>query len=100
MLPHMLARDKGRIVVIGSMSCKLPSPGQAVYAAAKFALFGFFSTLATEIADTCVRACTCVCVRACARARVCVSVCASVCARARARAGLGGDQAVHAREHR
>lgn len=51
-LPHMLARDKGRIVVIGSMSSKLPSPGQAVYAAAKMALYGYFSTVATELADT------------------------------------------------
>ncbi|PNW86961.1 hypothetical protein CHLRE_02g103100v5 [Chlamydomonas reinhardtii] len=51
-LPHMLRRDHGRIVVVGSMSSKLPSPGQAVYAAAKMALYGYFSTLATEVSDT------------------------------------------------
>lgn len=28
MLPHMLRRNRGRLVVVGSMSCKLPSPGQ------------------------------------------------------------------------
>ncbi len=27
-LPYMLRRDRGRIVVVGSMSSKLPSPGQ------------------------------------------------------------------------
>ncbi|EFJ41781.1 hypothetical protein VOLCADRAFT_83968 [Volvox carteri f. nagariensis] len=52
MLPHMLRRNRGRIVVVGSMSSKLPSPGQAVYAAAKMALYGYFSSLATELADT------------------------------------------------
>ena len=30
-LPRMLARNKGRLVVVGSMSSKLPSSGQAVY---------------------------------------------------------------------
>ncbi|KXZ46596.1 hypothetical protein GPECTOR_42g807 [Gonium pectorale] len=58
-LPHMLGRDRGRIVVVGSMSSKLPSPGQAVYAAAKMALYGYFSTLATEVADTGVRVTIC-----------------------------------------
>ncbi|GLC37615.1 hypothetical protein PLESTB_001667600 [Pleodorina starrii] len=51
-LPYMLQRNRGRIVVVGSMSSKLPSPGQAVYAAAKMALYGYFSTLATELSDT------------------------------------------------
>ncbi len=27
-LPHLLRRDRGRLVVVGSMSSKLPSPGQ------------------------------------------------------------------------
>ncbi|KAG2484642.1 hypothetical protein HYH03_016595 [Edaphochlamys debaryana] len=58
-LPLMLARDKGRLVVIGSMSSKLPSPGQAVYCAAKMALYGYFSTLATELADTNVHVTIC-----------------------------------------
>lgn len=30
-LPLMLARNKGRIVVVASMAGKVPSPGQAVY---------------------------------------------------------------------
>ncbi|GFR45808.1 hypothetical protein Agub_g7264 [Astrephomene gubernaculifera] len=51
-LPYMLQRNRGRLVVVGSMSSKLPSPGQAVYAAAKMALYGYFSSLATELADT------------------------------------------------
>ena len=40
LLPHMLARGKGRIVVVSSMAGKVPSPGQAVYSAAKTALQG------------------------------------------------------------
>lgn len=52
----MLRRDRGRLVVVGSMSSKLPSPGQAVYCAAKMALYGYFTTLATEISDTWVHA--------------------------------------------
>ncbi|GIL61662.1 hypothetical protein Vafri_16082, partial [Volvox africanus] len=51
-LPHLLRRNRGRVVVVGSMSSKLPSSGQAVYAAAKMALYGYFSSLATELADT------------------------------------------------
>lgn len=44
-------RRKGRIVVIASMAAKIPSPGQAVYSAAKMALWGYFGSLATEVAD-------------------------------------------------
>lgn len=50
-LPHMLERGKGRLVVIASMAAKVPTPGQAVYSATKFALLGYFASLATEICD-------------------------------------------------
>jgi NADP-dependent 3-hydroxy acid dehydrogenase YdfG len=30
-LPYMLARRKGRIVVVASMAAKVPSPGQTIY---------------------------------------------------------------------
>ncbi|KAG1664699.1 hypothetical protein FOA52_006674 [Chlamydomonas sp. UWO 241] len=50
-LPHMLRRRHGRFVVIASMAAKVPSPGQAVYTACKMALYGYFSSLATEVVD-------------------------------------------------
>ena len=51
LLPHMLARRRGRFVVIASMASKVPSPGQSLYAATKQGLFGFFASVATEVAD-------------------------------------------------
>lgn len=51
LLPHMLARGKGRIVVVGSMAGKVPSPGQAVYSAAKTALQGYFKSLQAEVCN-------------------------------------------------
>eukprot|EP00199_Chlamydomonas_sp_CCMP681_P002667 CAMPEP_0119109782 /NCGR_PEP_ID=MMETSP1180-20130426/23323_1 /TAXON_ID=3052 ORGANISM="Chlamydomonas cf sp, Strain CCMP681" /NCGR_SAMPLE_ID=MMETSP1180 /ASSEMBLY_ACC=CAM_ASM_000741 /LENGTH=342 /DNA_ID=CAMNT_0007095743 /DNA_START=116 /DNA_END=1144 /DNA_ORIENTATION=+ len=51
-LPRLLARGKGRVVVVASMAGRVPSPGQAVYSAAKFGLYGYFASLATEIADS------------------------------------------------
>lgn len=33
------------------MAAKVPSPGQAVYSAAKMAVWGYFTSLATELAD-------------------------------------------------
>jgi dehydrogenase/reductase SDR family protein 7 len=50
-LPAMLARRRGRIVVVSSMAGHIPSPGQAIYSACKFALNGYFSTLLTEVHD-------------------------------------------------
>lgn len=44
-------RGKGRLVVVSSMAAKVPSPGQAVYSAAKMAVWGYFASLATELAD-------------------------------------------------
>lgn len=43
---------KGRLVVIASLAAKVPSPGQAVYSGAKMAVWGYFASLAAEIADT------------------------------------------------
>ncbi|KIY95436.1 hypothetical protein MNEG_12525 [Monoraphidium neglectum] len=50
-LPQMLARRRGRVVVVASMAARVPTPGQAVYSAAKAAQWGYFSSLATEVAD-------------------------------------------------
>lgn len=48
---HGDRRGKGRLVVVSSMAAKVPSPGQAVYSAAKMAVWGYFASLATELAD-------------------------------------------------
>lgn len=50
-LCHVHCRRKGRLVVVSSMAAKVPSPGQAVYSAAKMAVWGYFTSLATELAD-------------------------------------------------
>ena len=50
-LPYLLKRGKGRLVVIASMAAKVPTPGQAVYSATKFAVLGYFASLATEVCD-------------------------------------------------
>ncbi|KAG2273195.1 hypothetical protein Bca52824_067750, partial [Brassica carinata] len=46
--PHMLKRGGGHFVVISSAAGKIPSPGQAIYAASKHALHGYFHTLRSE----------------------------------------------------
>ncbi len=51
MLPKMVARRKGRLVLVASMAAKVPTPGQAVYSATKMAALGYFASVATEVAD-------------------------------------------------
>jgi dehydrogenase/reductase SDR family member 7 len=46
----MLRRGRGRLVPIASMAGRVPSPGQAEYAASKHALIGYFATVAAETA--------------------------------------------------
>lgn len=58
-LPLMLQRGSGRHVVVASMSAVVPSPGQAVYAAAKSGLRAYFSSITSELADTSVGATVC-----------------------------------------
>jgi dehydrogenase/reductase SDR family protein 7 len=58
-LPLMLQRSSGRHVVVASMSAIVPSPGQAVYAAAKSGLRAYFSSVTSELADTGVGATVC-----------------------------------------
>ncbi len=49
-LPHMLARSAGHIVLVSSLDGKLALPGDGPYVAAKFALNGFGATLRQELA--------------------------------------------------
>lgn len=58
-LPSMLRRGSGRHVVVASMSAVVPSPGQAVYAAAKSGLRAYFQSLNSELADSGVGATVC-----------------------------------------
>lgn len=48
-LPAMLARKTGHIVVISSLSGKISTPRRSAYAASKHALHGFFDSLRSEV---------------------------------------------------
>lgn len=48
-LPSMLAREEGRIVVVSSLTGKFGTPFRSSYAGAKHALHGFFGSLAAEV---------------------------------------------------
>ena len=48
-LKHMLPRDRGTIVHVGSALCYRSIPLQAAYCAAKHAVMGFYASLRTEL---------------------------------------------------
>ncbi len=48
-LPSMMARQTGHLVVISSLSGKISTPRRSAYAASKHALHGFFESLRTEV---------------------------------------------------
>ncbi len=48
-LPSMIERKQGQIVVISSLMGKFSTPGSAAYAASKHALHGFFESLRAEV---------------------------------------------------
>lgn len=52
LLPHLLERGDGRIVVVTSVVGKLGTPLRSTYAASKHALHGFFDSLRAELAGT------------------------------------------------
>jgi len=54
-LPSMIARQQGHLVVISSLSGKISTPRRSAYAASKHALHGFFESLRTEILDDHIR---------------------------------------------
>ncbi|WP_338467872.1 SDR family NAD(P)-dependent oxidoreductase [Novosphingobium sp. ZN18A2] len=49
LLPRMIARESGRIVMISSVAGKVGSPMRTAYSAAKFGLFGYSDALRTEV---------------------------------------------------
>lgn len=54
-LPSMLARETGHIVVVSSLAGKFGAPRRSAYSASKHALHGFFETLRNEVYDAGVR---------------------------------------------
>lgn len=48
-LPHMLARRHGYILVTGSITGKLPLPFSATYCLTKYAVIGYYHSLAAEV---------------------------------------------------
>ena len=54
-LPGMIARESGHIVVVSSMAGKFGFPGRSAYAASKHALHGFFDVLRSEVHDAGLR---------------------------------------------
>jgi short-subunit dehydrogenase len=51
MLPAMLERGQGRIVVVSSLVGKFGAPQRSAYAASKHALHGYFDSLRAEVHD-------------------------------------------------
>lgn len=51
LIPYMVERKTGKLVVISSLSGKFASPGRGAYASSKHALHGFFDTLRMEHYD-------------------------------------------------
>ncbi|ARA93607.1 short chain dehydrogenase [Rhodothermaceae bacterium RA] len=54
-LPSMLARRRGQIVVVSSVVGRFGTPQRAAYAASKHALHGFFDALRAEVHDAGLR---------------------------------------------
>lgn len=48
-LPYMVEQKSGQLVVISSLTGKLPVPGRSAYCASKHALHGFFDALRGEV---------------------------------------------------
>ncbi|KAH7414625.1 hypothetical protein KP509_14G002200 [Ceratopteris richardii] len=51
LVPSMIKRGKGHLVLVSSVAGKIPSPAQTVYSASKHAVNGYFHSLRAELAD-------------------------------------------------
>jgi len=54
-VPAMIERGEGRVIVVSSMAKHMSSPGESAYAAAKAALSAYFESVATELWSSGVR---------------------------------------------
>ncbi len=52
LLPHMLERDRGRIINVSSVAATLSSPGESAYDASKAALTAFSESMAVDLWST------------------------------------------------
>ena len=52
LLPHLIEKNSGSIVTIGSILGVFGSPGLAAYSASKHALYGYFESLRQELSET------------------------------------------------
>ncbi len=57
-LPHMIKRQSGSIIMISSTSGKKGDPGASAYAASKFGLMGLAQSLLYEVRKDNIRVCT------------------------------------------
>lgn len=51
LVPSMIERGGGHIVLVSSAAGKIPSPAQSIYSASKHAVNGYFHSLRAELAD-------------------------------------------------
>lgn len=51
LVPFMIKRGGGNVVVVSSAAGKVPSPAQTIYSASKHAVNGYFHSLRAELAD-------------------------------------------------
>lgn len=51
LLPHMIARGSGHVVITASLGGLIGAPGMVAYSTSKFALVGFAESLRLELAD-------------------------------------------------
>jgi short-subunit dehydrogenase len=51
LLPAMVARGRGWLVFMASVAGRIATPGEAIYAATKFAMVGFAEALSLEVED-------------------------------------------------
>ena len=51
LLPHMLERSSGNLVIISSLAGKMSTPFRSAYAGSKHALHGWYDALRAELAD-------------------------------------------------
>jgi len=52
LLPAMVERERGWVVFMASVAGRIATPGEAIYAATKFALVGFAEALSLEVEDS------------------------------------------------
>lgn len=55
LVPAMISRGRGNVVLVSSVAAKVPSPAQTIYSASKHAVNGYFHSLRAEIGQKGIR---------------------------------------------